>query len=158
MPANLIPPQAAPHWTHTPQAVLDNVKAAIERTDKEYDSIASIPPSQCDFESVFTAIANAQAALSIECEPLIFYQNVSPSKELRDAANDAEVLLRNFAVETEMRLDLFQAATNAKSNIESTNRQLSPEQIRLVEKTILDGIRAGLALPEEERVKLKEVR
>jgi hypothetical protein len=158
MPSNLTPPQIAPQWNHTPKEVMDNIKAGIDRTSKAYDAIASLSADQCTFQSVFVALADAQATLEIEAEPLIFYQNVSPSKDLRDAANDAEVLLRNFAVEAEMRLDLFQAATNAKKNIDASNKQLTPEEGRLIEKTLLDGVRAGLALPEEDRTQLTEVR
>lgn len=151
------PPQSPPQWTHTPEQVATSIKSAINKAKQQYDQIGSLSPDQCNFDSVFTAISEIGSAIGTEVEPLIFYQNVSPTKELRDASNDAEALLRDFAVETEMRLDLFKAATNAKKNIEASNLTLTPEQDRLVEKTILDGVRAGLALPDEQRQKLTDV-
>ena len=90
-------------------------------------------------------------------EPLLFYQNVSTSKELRDAANDAEVLLREYGIETSMRLDVFQAKVNAEKNIKASGQKLNPEEKRLVEKLILDGKRAGLSLPEKERKELEKL-
>lgn len=90
-------------------------------------------------------------------EPLLFYQNVSTSKELRDAANAAEVLLREYGIETSMRLDVYQAKVNAEKNIKTTNRELNAEEKRLVEKLILDGKRAGLSLPETERKELEKL-
>jgi len=90
-------------------------------------------------------------------EPLLFYQNVSTSKELRDAANTAEVLLREYGIETSMRLDVFQAKVNAENNIKASNHKLNPEEKRLVEKLILDGKRAGLSLPEKERKELEKL-
>jgi Zn-dependent oligopeptidase len=105
----------------------------------------------------------------------MFYKNVSPSKELRDASNDAESLLNDFGVECAMRLDIFKAKVAAKENAEASGQwdKLSPEQQRLVDKMvglpnhqvsnailseydlqILDGTRAGLALPEEKRTEL----
>ena len=57
-----------------------------------------------------------------------------------------------------MRLDVFNAKTNAKKNIDSSNAQLTTEQKRLVDKMLLDGKRAGLALPEEKRNELIELK
>jgi metallopeptidase MepB len=81
---------------------------------------------------------------------------VSPSKELRDASNDAEVLVRDFGVDSSMRLDVFQAKIAAEKNIKESGEwdKLSSEEKRLVDKMILDGKRAGLALPEKERNEL----
>ena len=105
--------------------------------------------------------------------PLTFYQNVSPTKELRDASNEAESLVRDFGVESDMRLDVFNSKVAAEKNIKASGKwdSLSPEEQRLVEKMvrfvhtllnslnqdppqILDGTRAGLALPEKKRDEL----
>lgn len=91
-------------------------------------------------------------------EPLCFYQNVSPSKELRDASTEAEQLARDYDVEVSMRVDLFQAKQAAKKNIEKAGTKLSPEEQRLVDKMIQDGTRAGLALPEKEREELMKLK
>lgn len=91
-------------------------------------------------------------------EPLCFYQNVSPSKELRDASNEAEALSRDYGVELSMRLDLFKAKQAAQKNIEQSGKKLSPEEQRLVEKMIQDGTRAGLALPDKEREELTKLK
>ena len=89
---------------------------------------------------------------------MTFYQNVSPSKELRDASNEAEVLARDFGVEASMRLDVFRAKQAAEENIKKSGRKLTAEEQRLVDKMILDGKRAGLALPDEEREKLTKLK
>lgn len=90
-------------------------------------------------------------------EPLIFYQNVATSKELRDAANAAEKLLRDYGIEISMRLDVYQAKINAEKNIKASGIKLNPEEKRLVEKMILDGKRAGLDLPDKERKELERL-
>ena len=87
-------------------------------------------------------------------EPLSFYQNVSPSKELRDASNDAEQLVLDFGVESSMRIDVYNAKVAAQKNIEASGRKLNPEEQRLVEKMVQDGRRAGLGLPEVVRGRL----
>ena len=90
-------------------------------------------------------------------EPLLFYQNVSTSKELRDSSNAAEVLLREYGIEMSMRLDVYQAKVNAEKNIKASGRKLNPEEERLVEKLVLDGKRSGLNLPEKERKELEKL-
>ena len=63
---------------------------------------------------------------------------MSASKELRDASNEAESLLRDFKVESSMRLDVFKAKVAAKKNVEVSGQwdKLSPEQQRLVDKMV----------------------
>lgn len=83
-------------------------------------------------------LANADTKIEGITEPLIFYQNVSPTKELRDASNDADSLLRDFGVECSMRLDVFKAKTAAKENAITSGQwdKLSDEQKRLVDKMV----------------------
>ena len=57
-----------------------------------------------------------------------------------------------------MRLDVFNAKTAAQKNIESSGAKLTSEQKRLVDKMLLDGKRAGLALPEAQRNELTELK
>ena len=95
--------------------------------------------------------------METQTEPLLFYQNVSTSKELRDAANAAEVVLREYGIEMSMRVDVYQAKVNAEKNIKASGRKLNPEEERLVEKLILDGKRAGLDLPDKERKELEKL-
>jgi Zn-dependent oligopeptidase len=103
-------------------------------------------------------LAHAEAEFDHIAEPLSFYQNVSPSKDLRDASNQAEAQVREYGVEMSMRVDLFKAKQAAQNNIEKSGQKLDPEQKRLVEKMIQDGTRAGLALPDKEREELKKLK
>jgi metallopeptidase MepB len=106
------------------------------------------------------ALAEAETAMDIVTEPLIFYKNVSTSQELRDASNEADAVVRDFAVEASMRLDVFRAKTAAEANIKASGEwdSLGPEERRLVDKMILDGKRAGLALPESDREELTQLK
>ena len=63
---------------------------------------------------------------------------MSPTKELRDASNDAQSLLLEFGVESSMRLDVFKAEIAAKENAKASGQwdNLSPEQQRLVDKMV----------------------
>ena len=103
-------------------------------------------------------MAHAETTLDAVVEPLSFYQNVSTSKELRDASNEAEVLVRDYGVEASMRLDVFRAKQAAEKNIQAAGIKLSAEEQRLVDKMVLDGKRAGLTLPDSEREKLTQLK
>ncbi|KAF9013473.1 hypothetical protein BDQ17DRAFT_1231331 [Cyathus striatus] len=156
---SLTPPQPAPQWNHSAEDITKITKELIEKDRKFQDKIGALNAKDCNFDSL--ALAKAETELDAIVEPLAFYQNVSPSKELRDASNEAESLIRDFGVESSMRLDVYQAKVNAEKNIKESGHwhKLSSEDQRLVEKMILDGTRAGLALPEEKReelIKLKK--
>ncbi|KAF8208884.1 metallopeptidase MepB [Mycena galopus ATCC 62051] len=135
-------PQPPPEWTHTPEDVLRLTKKAIDEHRAVEDKIGALQPSECTYGSFETST-----------EPLGFYQNVSPSKELRDASTNSDGLVRDYGVESSMRLDVFQAKLAAEKNIKSSGlwEQLSSEDQRLVDKMILAGKRAGLGLPEADR-------
>ncbi|KZV65296.1 metallopeptidase MepB [Peniophora sp. CONT] len=156
--SKLTPPQPPPKWTHSAAEIRDITDAAIAENRALQDKIAALKPEECTLETVFLALAESEAVLDNTTEPLAFYQNVSPDKEIRDASNEAEVKLRDYSVETSMRLDVFNAKTAAKKNIDASNVRLTVEQKRLVDKMLLDGKRAGLALSEEKRKELTELK
>jgi Zn-dependent oligopeptidase len=106
------------------------------------------------------ALAQAEAAFAAVSEPLSFYQNVSPDKALRDASNEADVQVSAYGVESSMRKDVYDAKVAAKANMDASGEyaRLDGEQRRLVDKMLMDGRRAGLALPEEERAELAALR
>jgi metallopeptidase MepB len=87
------------------------------------------------------ALAQADTEIDRVTEPLSFYLNVSPNKEIRDASNKADSLLRDFAVESSMRLDVFNAKTAAEKNIKDSGKweKLSDEDRRLIDKMVCDG-------------------
>ncbi|KIP08913.1 hypothetical protein PHLGIDRAFT_68434 [Phlebiopsis gigantea 11061_1 CR5-6] len=154
--ADLTPPQAAPSWTHSPEDVRKIAKESLDKHKALVNSISALPAEQCNFETL--ELARGDTELDLVLDPLCFYQNVSPSKDLRDASTEAEALARDYGVELSMRLDLFKAKQAAQKNIEASGKKLNAEEARLVEKMIQDGTRAGLALPDKEREELTKLK
>ncbi|KZT23430.1 metallopeptidase MepB [Neolentinus lepideus HHB14362 ss-1] len=157
--AHIQPPQPPPQWNHTAEDILTITREALAKCQATDDRVGALKPEECTFESVFRTLALSDAESESTLEPLFFYQNVSPSKDLRDASNAAEVLAREFSIESSMRIDVFQAKLAAERNIKESGKweKLDAEEKRLVEKMVLDGKRAGLALPEEKREELKQL-
>ncbi|KAG1867092.1 hypothetical protein C8R48DRAFT_581139, partial [Suillus tomentosus] len=147
-----------PRWNHTPEEVLSITKQALAQNKAVSDRVGLNAISKL-YVACTLPLANAEAEALIIC--LGFYQNVSLSKELQDASNDAEALQWDFNVEESVHLDVFKSKAAAENNLRKSGgwEKLSDEQCRLVEKMVLDGKRAGLALPEKEReilMKLKK--
>ncbi|KAJ7644086.1 metallopeptidase MepB [Roridomyces roridus] len=159
MPSKITPPQPPPRWNHTADEVSELTKAAIAKHRAVEAQIGALQGAECTFESVFVALERADTEYETVTEPLSFYQNVAPSKALRDSSTAADGLVREYGVESSMRLDVFNAKLAAEKNLKDTGRwnQLSPEEQRLVEKMILAGKRAGLGLPEDERKTLMDL-
>jgi Zn-dependent oligopeptidase len=157
----MTPPQPPPIWSHTPSSIISLTSAAIEATRTLHTKVASLDPSSHSFASVILPLAAAEARLESITEPLSFYQNVSVDKALRDASNEAEGMVRDFGIEASMRVDVYAAVKGAAEAVERAEKEegvkLGAEEKRLVEKMILDGKRAGLALPEVERNVLMDV-
>lgn len=153
---SITPPQPPPSWNLSAEEITVRTNQYIAAHRATQDEVAALTPKGCNFASVFVALANADAQFDSGTEPLTFYQNVSPAKELRDASNQAESLIRQFSVDSSMRVDVYQAKVAAKENLVESGEweKLLPEEKRLADKMILDGTRAGLALPEKERTEL----
>ncbi|KAG9310225.1 Metalloprotease [Chiua virens] len=157
--APLIPPQAPPTWKHTAQDVERLMTGALEKKKNVSDAIVKLPEHQLDFDNYPLALAEAE--LRGVTESLGFYQNISTHKELRDASTAAEERSRKFSNEESMRDDLYRAKAMAEANLRRTGAWdgLGDEQKRLIEKMLLDGKRAGLALEKmEDKEKLKTLR
>lgn len=103
----LTPPQPPLAWKDQPAAVLDKTHELIKKSRSLQDTIAALEPAQCNFDTVFKALSLHEAEVDNKSEPLSFYQNVSPDEKLRDASNDAEKLLRDFGIESSMRVDVY---------------------------------------------------
>ncbi|KAG9310224.1 hypothetical protein JVU11DRAFT_9870 [Chiua virens] len=157
--ASLTPPQPPPSWQHAVEDIERLTTEALARNKQVSDDIVKLPEDKFDFDNL--ALANAEAEFDIALEPLGFYQNVSTNKALRDASTKSEERTRKFSNQESMREDLYKAKVTAEANLRKTGAwdKLSAEQKRLVEKMVLDGKRAGLALEKkEDKEKLKQLK
>lgn len=157
----LIIPQKPPKWDHTPEDIDKIAKELIENDRAALDKVGALSSRNCNFSTVFAVLADAEAVLENGTAIITFYQHVSPNKELREAANAAEVLVREYSVEAGMRVDVYKAKINAQKNCKNSPeewKKLTPEQHRLIEKMILDGTRAGLALSQKKRTELSALK
>jgi Zn-dependent oligopeptidase len=57
-----------------------------------------------------------------------------------------------------MRVDVFRAKEAAAKALEESGQKLSPEEARVLEKSLSEGKRNGLALPDEKREQLMKLK
>lgn len=148
----LTPPQSPIRWDHSAELIKSKTDEEIVINRKLHDTIAALKSEDCSFESVFQALAYGNNRLTEATSPLIFYSNVATDDAIRNASIAAEKDLDEFGVEIEMRVDVYKSLLNAQKNTDV--QKLTPEQKRLVEKMLMDGKRAGLSLPDDQREKL----
>lgn len=111
-------------------------------------------PETATFANYLLPLAQDENTRTLEAHVLEFYQNVSTDEELRAASSVVQSLLKDFAVETAMREDLYNLVEAALKKTET----LDPESRRLLEKEHNNCVRNGLGLPGgPRRNRLKEI-
>jgi len=87
-----------------------------------------------------------------------FPMHVSTDDKLRDASSESDEKLRKFQVDCGMRVDMYEAFTAYDEQRAARGDKLNPEAERLVQRMIRDFRRNGLALSEDKREKVKELK
>jgi metallopeptidase MepB len=152
------PPQAPPVFSCTKESIVADAKDVISGQRAVLDKIAaSLTPETATFDNVMQAIANDDDQASLKLGILSFYQHVSAISELRGSSSEAEKLLEDFSIESMMREDIFKLVDALYQKRKSLN--LSPESLRLLEKTRKQYISNGLGLPAgPQRGRFKEIK
>ncbi|MCJ1295346.1 hypothetical protein MMC34_006908 [Xylographa carneopallida] len=150
------PPQAPPVFIGTAASIVKDTERLIEKSRTLQDQIvASVQQEDASFENVVLPMAHNEASNSLESHILVFYQAVSAEKAIRDASTEADKLIDDFSIESNMREDLYKLVDAAFQKKE----RLDPESQRLLEKERKDYIRNGLSLPAgAKRDRFKEIK
>lgn len=147
------PPQAAPSWEVTAEEIKSKTQKSIDEDRNLLDDVAA--QENPTFDSTIKRIEALNAKHSGIQDPLLFYQHVSASKELRDASTEAEEALSSYSIEARMRVDVY---NSLKKVFEDLPKDLDAESARVAKKTESASRRDGLALDEETRKKVTELR
>jgi thimet oligopeptidase len=130
-----------------------NVDAAFSRADAAVAAIVVIPPERRTFENTVGAIDDLLATLEDETSLVQFMGYVHPEQAIRDAAQATEERYGNWLIDLGKREDLYKAV----QAYAATNPKLEDEQERLLDFTLRDFRRNGMALPAGKRAQLTEL-
>jgi thimet oligopeptidase len=129
------------------------VTDAIQKAEASVKAIVEGPADQRNFDNTVGALDDLATRLDNGTSLPIFMQYVSTDAKQRDDARDAEEAVSNFLIDLGKREDLY----NVIKAYADTKPTLQGEQKRLLEFTMRDYRRSGMALPEAQRNRLKQI-
>jgi Zn-dependent oligopeptidase len=140
----------------TVKEIEETTEALIKKYGEAYDSIGQIKPEDVTFENTIQALMNLDREFTMEEAVVTFAQHVVTDKTLRDASVEADKKLSVFAVDLNMKKDLFDNVCAFKDRVGL--EKLTAEEKRWVEKEIVKGKRNGLHLSTEKQEAVKSKR
>ena len=137
----------------TPEELTATVVAAFTAADEEIAVIIAIEDDKRTFGNTVGALDDMMARLDGASNLPAFMAYVHSDAGIREAAQGAIQLWSDWSIDFATNVDLY----NAIKAYADTNPALSGEQARMLEHTMRDYRRSGMALSEEDREKLKTI-
>src|SRR6266478_3880456 len=143
-----------PDWEQTPKAVEATMNDAIAKANKALDQIGSQDLNKATFKSTVVALDDLtyEAGLAANRATIIKETNTNP--EMRAAAENAVKAFEDWAVGIDYREDVYKAI----KAFADTQPKLSGEDEKLLNETMRDYRRAGLALSPDKRQEVEQLR
>jgi thimet oligopeptidase len=143
-----------PDWPKTPLEVQGEIDSAIAKGNAALDAIAKQDLSKVSFESTAVALDNLQNDAQTAAQKVVVVQQTNKEAAMRDAAEKAIKVFQDWAVGIDYREDVYKAV----KAFADTKPKLQGEDALLLEHTMRDYRRAGLALPPNERSVVEKLR
>lgn len=139
-------------WTRWSVKDIEKVANDIVATIKErYAKVKNVPAAERTFENTVYAIESAGYGVMDNFYAIELLMNVSPKKEVREAAKRAVAMMNKKMVDMEFDEGLYKAL---KEYSEKKDK-LKGEDKKLFEDMMRSYKRMGFDLPKEKRAKLK---
>lgn len=143
-----------PEFETTPEAVQTSLSNTIATANAALDRIGALAPAEVTFDNTVLALDDALYEAGLLANRLSLIKETSTSAALRDATTDAVKKFQEWAVSLDYREDVYRAV---KAFADKQPR-LQGEAAKLLEETLRDYRRAGLALPKAERDEVERLR
>ncbi len=143
-----------PAWPQTPIAVQGAIDTAIAKANAALDAIGKQDLSKVTLASTIGALDNVQNEAAIAIQKTVVIQQTNQKADMRDAAEKAIKVFQDWVVGVDYREDVYKAV----KAFADTKPELTGEDALLLEYTMRDYRRAGLALPPNERKEVEKLR
>jgi len=145
---------ALPEFATTPGGVMAALTNAIKTADAALDAMGRLAPGEVTFANTVRALDDigCRANMTANCVALI--KETSTDAAVRDAATAATKVYQDWAVGLDYREDVYHAI----KAYADTRPDLTGEDAKLLEETMRDYRRAGLALPKAARDEVERLR
>src|SRR4051812_785210 len=145
---------AIPQWDQTPEAVTKSVKDAIAAANKRLDEIAAQDKTTVTFKSTIVALDDVAYEATSAANKAVIIKDTNQSEAMRNAAEGAVKEFEEWAVGIDYREDVYKVV----KAFADTQPKLTGEDKKLLDETVRDYRRAGLALPPDKRKDVEHLR
>lgn len=140
----------------TPAMMKKQADAYIEHKKKVYTEIKKILPENRTFLNTLYALERCDDSFDSFFSKMGLLSEVSPKKEVRDAAHAIATEMSQKLVDIEYDRDLFISLVEYyEGNFSDEKKKLRKEDIKLLEETLREYRRMGFDLPTEKQKQIK---
>jgi len=141
---------------YSPDQLKKDAQKLIDDAKAVYDAVGAVDSGKVTFDNVIQPLLDIERDSYTKGVALQLPSMVALDKDLRDASSDAEKQMDEFSVEMSMRKDIFDNIV--AFSLTDDAKALDPELARFVEKSVIEGRRNGLHLPEDKRLEIKDIK
>ena len=143
-----------PEFETTPEAVKATVDRVITTANTALDGVGRLAPSEVTFANTVGALDDILYPATVAASRLALVKETSTNAIVRDTATEVLKTFQEWAVGLEYREDVYRAV----KAYADTKPRLAGEEAKLLDETLRDYRRAGLALPKTERDEVERLR
>jgi thimet oligopeptidase len=143
-----------PEWDQKPEAVTKSMKDAIATANKRLDELGAQDLKKMTFKSTVVALDDLSDDASNAANKAVIIKETNQSEPMRNAAEAAVKDYQEWSVGVDYREDVYKAI----KAFADTQPKLSGENKKLLDETLRDYRRAGLALPPDKRKEVEDLR
>jgi thimet oligopeptidase len=134
-------------FDYTPENIISVCHNEISLLKNTLDKVGKLTTEDCIFQNTVLEIEKATSFFGNKLNPILFLKYVSPSIEVREAADTCENLVQQLFVDIYTREDLFLALKSC----EKTKETLAVQEAKLLDEYLISFKRNGLELTASDR-------
>jgi len=143
-----------PDWPQTPEAVETSAKEAIKKGNAALDAIGKLNRKTVTFQNTVVALDDLAYEANNVGNKATIIKEANTDPKMRVAAEKAVKAMNDWFVGIDYREDVYKSI----KAFAETNPPLTGEDKKLLDETMRDYRRAGLALPPEKRKEVEQLR
>lgn len=143
-----------PDWQQTPDAVEAAARDAIKKANAALDAIGKLDPKKVTFQNTVVALDTLGYEANNVANMATIIKEAHTDPKMRAAAENAVKTLNDWFVGIDYREDVYKSI----KAFADTHPQLTGEDKKLLDETMRDYRRAGLALPPQKRKEVEQLR
>ena len=141
-------------WIYTPETIAETIANYIRGYNGLITALIALPPEEKTFINTFVLIDDYVLRNHFDINRVVFLQQVSEEKAIRDASIEAEKKLNEFLIGMDMRVDLYELAQTIYNK---EGKILQGEDLLYLKDKLTQFKRNGLNLEESIRDKIKKL-